>query len=222
MTGRPGQARGVYLRQPEETIVKQTFSASINPVFGTEDNTDAELQKKRIEFEMKVTLEATASWIEIPEFFMLMHNGRSFKFVVDPTKLEPGVHTAKILGYDVNKKEMGPRFSVPITVVKTMEQSSSISLGKLEFEHNEVKRFFLDVPDGATWMDVTVKDCREQNVDKETSARLMVLHTVQLLPHNAYRDAETQKYLNLLPSEETVSFFLFTRLLACLSFKVIF
>jgi len=68
-----------------------------------------------------------------------------------------------------------------------------------------VKRFFLNVPADATWMDVTVKDGRSAEVDKETSTRLMVLHTVQLLPHSAYRDAQVQKYLNLLPSEETVT-----------------
>lgn len=205
MLGRPGLARGVYLRQPEETNVKQTFSVEIDPIFGTEDNADEELQQKRIEFEMKTALEATASWVEVPEFFMLMHNGRSFKFTVDPTNLEPGLHTAQILGYDVNNREIGPRFSVPITIAKTIEQKSSITLGNLEFDFNEVKRFFLDVPTGASWMDVTVKDCREQSVDKENSSRLVVLHTIQLLPHNAYRDAQTQKYLSLLPSEETVT-----------------
>ena len=205
MIGRAGLVRGIYLRQPEETRVKQTFSVEINPIFGTEDNADAELQKQRIEFEMKTALEASAPWVEVPDYFMLMHNGRSFKFNVDPTKLEPGVHTAQILGYDVNNREAGPRFSVPITVAKTMDQSPKISLGTMEFEYNEVKRFFLDVPAGASWMDVTVKDCREEDVDKETSTRLMVLHTIQLLPHSAYRDAEVQKYLNLLPGQETVT-----------------
>ncbi len=50
-----------------------------------------------------------------------------------------------------------------------------------------------------------MRDKRHVDVDKETSTRLMVLHTLQLLPHNAYRDAEEQKYFNLLPSEETVT-----------------
>ena len=203
--GRPGQVRGIYLRQPEETRVKQTFSVEIDPVFGTKDNSDADIQQKRIEFEMKTCLEVSATWVDVPDYFMLMNNGRSFKFTVDPTALDAGVHTAQIMGYDVNNRDAGPRFSVPITVTKTLDQSSSISLGTLEFQYNEVKRFFLDVPPGASWMDVTVKDLREQHMDKETSTRLIVLHTIQLLPHNAYRDAEEQKYLNLLPSQEIVS-----------------
>lgn len=196
--------RGVYLRQPDETNVKQTFSAFIDPVFGTNDNPDIVLQKQRIGFEMKMALEVTEQWVEVPDYFMLMHNGRSFKFTVDPTELGPGLHVARILGYDMNNRDAGPRFSVPITVTKTLNQRSSVLLGDLEFEYNEVKRFFLDVPMGASWMDVTVKDCREEVEDKESSSRQMVLHTIQLLPHNAYRDAETKKYLNLLPSQESV------------------
>mmetsp|Transcript_8805 Transcript_8805/g.11071 ORF Transcript_8805/g.11071 Transcript_8805/m.11071 type:complete len:1292 (+) Transcript_8805:46-3921(+) len=205
VSGRPGKARGVYLRQTEDTRAKQTFAADVNPIFGNEDSTDLQLQRKRIEFEMKIRLEVDASWVEAPEFFMLMHNGRSFKFNVDPTKLEPGHHTAKILGFDATKPGLGPQFYVPITVVKPIDQSTLISLGELEFETNEVKRYFLDVPSGVSWMDVTVKDCRDTEVEKETSSRLMVLHTIQLLPHKAYRDAQVQKYLNLLPSQETVT-----------------
>lgn len=68
-----------------------------------------------------------------------------------------------------------------------------------------MKRFFLNVPSGATWMDVTVKDERNIEVDEETSSRLLVLHTLQLLPNNAYRDAEEKKYFRLMPSQETVS-----------------
>lgn len=68
-----------------------------------------------------------------------------------------------------------------------------------------MKRFFVDVPKDAAWMDVSVKDTRDADVDKETSSRLMVLHTLQLLPHMAYRDAEEQKYFNLLPGQETVT-----------------
>ena len=32
-----------------------------------------------------------------------------------------------------------------------------------------------------------------------------MLHTLQLLPHAAYRDAEVQEYFNLLPSMTTVT-----------------
>lgn len=68
-----------------------------------------------------------------------------------------------------------------------------------------MKRFFLSVPIGATWMDVTVRDGRDPLTEEDSSSRLVALHTVQLLPHQAYRDAEKQKYFNLLPDETTVT-----------------
>eukprot|EP00554_Chaetoceros_debilis_P010467 CAMPEP_0194110042 /NCGR_PEP_ID=MMETSP0150-20130528/9376_1 /TAXON_ID=122233 /ORGANISM="Chaetoceros debilis, Strain MM31A-1" /LENGTH=1321 /DNA_ID=CAMNT_0038799113 /DNA_START=77 /DNA_END=4042 /DNA_ORIENTATION=- len=203
--GRPGSPRGIYLRQAQECATKQTFSAQVNPIFGNGDDVDVETQMKRVEFEMKFRLESDSDWVEVPDYFMLMHNGRSFKFDLDPTKLSTGVHTAKIYGYDSSKPGLGARFYVPITVVKPMGEQATIELGELEFEPNEVKRFFVDVPKDATWMDVSVKDTRDPDIDKETTSRLMVLHTLQLLPHMAYRDAEEQKYFNLLPGQETVT-----------------
>jgi tripeptidyl-peptidase-2 len=52
-------------------------------------------------------------------------------------------------------------------------------------------------------MDVTVRDGRDTS--EGTTTRLYVLHTVQLLPHAAYRDNTQQKYLNLLPSQININ-----------------
>jgi len=205
---RVGRPKGVYLREPYESSIKQTLSVNVNPCFKKMD-VEEETQRRRVEFEMLLNLKSTVPWVQCPDHFMLMHNGRSFKIEVDPTQLPPGVHTAKIMGYDstntTTNDSRGAIFSVPITVVRTLEEEPDIRIGKLEFAPTEVKRFFLSVPAGATWMDVTVQDCRQNKAEVDSSPRLMVLHAVQLLPHMAYRDAETQKYLNLLPSETNVS-----------------
>ena len=104
----------------------------MNPIFGNGDDVDVETQMKRVEFEMKFRLESDSDWVEVPDYFMLMHNGRSFKFDLDPTKLSTGVHTAKIYGYDSSKPGLGARFYVPITVVKPMGEQATIELGELE------------------------------------------------------------------------------------------
>lgn len=75
----------------------------------------------------------------------------------------------------------------------------------IQFDPNEVKRYFLHVPTNSNWMDVIVRDLRKSDTDKDVSTRLVVLHTVQLLPHEAYRSAEEKKYMNFLPGEETVT-----------------
>lgn len=129
---RPGAPRGVYLRHAKEVVARQTFSVEVDPVFGTKTDVDVETQMKRCEFEMKFQLKATEDFVDVPEFFMLMHNGRSFNVEVDPTKLAPGVHTAFIYGYDTTKPELGPRFHVPITIAKPIDKHVNISLGELE------------------------------------------------------------------------------------------
>ena len=138
---RAGSPRGVYLRQPEEVNVSQTLSIRVDPVFKHPGpgSVDLETQKKRVEFEMRFRLKSTApDWVRSPDFFALMHNGRSFKIEVDPTRLPPGVHTAEIEGYDTratdgddDDERRGPVFTVPVTVVRTLEERPKISLGRL-------------------------------------------------------------------------------------------
>ncbi|GMI51789.1 hypothetical protein TeGR_g3188, partial [Tetraparma gracilis] len=62
-------------------------------------------------------------------------------------------------------------------------------------------RFFLTPPAGATFMDVTVADCRKGEGD-DASSRLMVLHTIQLFPHTPYRDCESQSYFQMMPGSQ--------------------
>ena len=127
---RAGRPRGVYLRQPEEVSAKQVLSINVDPRFGN-DNVDLETQQSRVEFEMNIAVEATAAWVQAPDLLVLMYNGRSFKIEVDPTNLPPGVHTAQVIGYDASRRERGAMFSVPITVVKPLEQSNIVNFGKL-------------------------------------------------------------------------------------------
>lgn len=230
LEGKAGNPRGIYLRQAEESASMETFSVRVNPQFRRTDNLDDETQKLRIGFEMKFALESTEpSWVSVASHFMLMNNGRSFKINLDGSKLSPGVHTAKVLGRDADRPERGVIWSLPITIIKPLEEQRHISLSNqsvsycslasaycpplynaclttsivLQFEATEIKRFFVTPPAGATWMDITVRDKRD--VSEEATSRLYVLHAVQLLPHSAYRDNAQQKYLSLLPSQTSVS-----------------
>jgi tripeptidyl-peptidase-2 len=138
---RSDNPRGVYLRQPEETATRQTFSVGVDPLF-RKDDVESETQRQKIDFEMHFRLEATASWVNPPEFFMLMHNGRSFKVEVDPTGLPEGVHTAKVLAYEAEKSGAGVVFALPITVVKTLKEDSIIDLGELEVSRSVHNKLF--------------------------------------------------------------------------------
>lgn len=201
--------RGIYLRQADETKSVQKFSIVIDPKFlrvNAEDLTDAE-QQRRIDFEMNFVLESTEPfWVHAPKHFHLVHETRSFAISVNPVNLTPGFHTACVRAIDASNPSRGPIFSVPVTVIKTTppekDRQYFFPLGRLEFEPAEVKRYFFVPPVGATWMDVTVRDCRDKG---ESTSRLIVLHTVQLLPNAAYRDNEAQTYLTLVPGQTSVS-----------------
>jgi hypothetical protein len=79
---RSGKPRGIYLRQMEHTLTRQTFSINVDPNFRREDHSSEEMQRRKIEFEMHFDLESTEDWVSVPDHFMLMNNGRSFKIMV--------------------------------------------------------------------------------------------------------------------------------------------
>lgn len=207
MDNLPGSPRGVYLRQPHETSIPHTVSVFVEPTWRRQDTTTADMQKAKIDFETQINLVTTATeWVTVPRHFMLMNNGRSFKIDVNPTGLAPGLHTAQVLGIDSQNPEAGPLFRVPITVVKPYPlplDARVLDLGELVFGPAETKRYFIVPPLGTTWMDVVLTDLRNPNT--EGASRLYALHTVQLLPHAAYRDFEEAKYYNLRPGQTTVT-----------------
>jgi len=213
--------RGVYMRQPEETRKKQTFNITVSPKFfpdGVDGAADLETQQARVNFEMKMNLrlgpeqhslprQSPAPYVSHPDHLMLMHNGRTFSIEVDPTALESGLYTTQLTGYDATDPDKGALFSFPITIVKPTAlppNEPSPNLGQMNFGPAETYRFFLTPPAGATFMDITVKDCRKAAGD-DASSRLMVLHTMQLFPHTPYRDREMQTYLRTTPGSEKVS-----------------
>jgi tripeptidyl-peptidase-2 len=194
--------RGIYLRQMAHTLARQTFSVEIDPRFEREDRVSEDVQQRKLGFEMEFKLEASQPWVTAPDYFMLMNNGRSFNVVVDPTNLDPGLHTAMVTGFATGSEQAEPMFRLPITVTKPHPIERRVELGVLSFEPAEIKRIFVVPPPGATWMDITLRDQRE---DPDVSSRLFVLHTVQLLPHSAWRDHEKHVSLALLPNQSNVT-----------------
>lgn len=61
----------------------------VDPVFHEKANNDL-----RIGFEAHIRLKCTAKWVRAPNHMVLMHDGREFGVLVDPTfkTLTPGAH----------------------------------------------------------------------------------------------------------------------------------
>ncbi|GMH98758.1 hypothetical protein TrST_g11129 [Triparma strigata] len=202
---RTATPKGVYLRQLEECNKKQVFTVNVDPQFGYDD-VSAEMQDARAKFEMKckISLSTDETWVTHPEFLLLVHNGRSFGIEVDATNLAPGVHTCRLEGRDTDDLSRGVQWYLPITVVKPHPPppTSTLSLGQINFAPSERVRFFLTPPNGATFADIRIKDCRP--IGDDASTRLMVLHCLQITPHTPYRDREAQFYTQLTPGEVCV------------------
>ena len=197
----PGRdnARGIYLREPPETLRPFVENVSVNPVF----HDDAE-NREKVHFELRVTLEATERWIEVADHLLLMHGGRSFEVRVDPTRLEPGVHYAEIRGFDASRPERGPIFRIPITVVRPLRPDPAEPVAwneTIRFEPGQVERRFIAVPPGATWADLRIR-----TVAADARRRLLV-HAVQLLPGRASEDGEYKQYITMSPGGEEVRSF---------------
>ena len=140
--GRGEPLRGVYLRGVEETSKVQQMAVEVVPRFNVEDTASV----YDVDLELAVT--TSESWIYAPDFVAVNGTGRSFNIKVDPTSLVAGLHSGEI------KAWQGDRliFSIPVTVTKPELPKLPVTIFSHSFTSGTVKRHFVAVPEGATWV----------------------------------------------------------------------
>lgn len=188
-------ARGVYLRDWEETNRVLEATVRVTPVFH-----DDVASKEKIEFERRYALVVShPQWIEAPKHLILSNGERSFAIKVDPTVLEAGSHHyGEIVAIDVSQPEAGPVFKVPVTVIRPLriergpDESNpvhSLEFNGLTFRSGGIERRFVSVPHGASHAVITIRGV------KVAPRKRFVLHTLQLTPHRSYAQGEHEKYI---------------------------
>ena len=102
-----GTQRGVYLRELDEVSQIQYLAATIVPSFmNEEDYENPKYNKAKFNYDVRVALVATESWISAPDYLYLGSHGNSFQLKVDPTALsESKFHFGQVLGYDTSAPE---------------------------------------------------------------------------------------------------------------------
>mmetsp|Transcript_19090 Transcript_19090/g.31942 ORF Transcript_19090/g.31942 Transcript_19090/m.31942 type:complete len:1345 (-) Transcript_19090:227-4261(-) len=213
-------SRGIYLRQPSESAMSSTFKIEIKPQFALLPEGEKEMiyfggksiQQAKIDYEMRLSLVSSCDWVKVPGKVLLVQAGKVISVQIDPTKLSTGVHVEFIRAYDESNPSKGSVFKIPITIVKPEVIPAGVvshSFGTdLHLPPTDRIRRFLVPPPGCSFIDVIVKDKRisctsEEHID-DSSTRMVVVHALQLLPGEPYRDHEKQNYLHLAPSSEHV------------------
>ena len=186
-------ARGIYLREPNEKTQALDTLVEISPTFH-EDTPN----RVKADFEMRFRLECKDKWVEYPEHFFLHHGGRSFRVKVDSSSLKPGMHYSEVVGYDVAHPELGPLFRVPITVIAADDLKENEWKQTIKFSPGDVHRRFLNIPPSATWADLKI------NTQLFDSDRLLVIHTLQVAEDRTHKSFGKRTYLRIRPETEKV------------------
>ena len=197
-----GSARGIYLREPGEIDRVGTFRVRLTPHFPKRAS-----KADRQRYELTLKLQSTEDWIETGEFLHLTSSGASFEVRVDPTGLQPGLHTGEVQATDPEHPERGTIARVPVAVTVPVDLPASGSIrGTLEMTPGSIDRQFIIVPHGATWLDVRLsRDAPESKTsDAADAERSYVLHTVQLEPGRVFETGTAEHRIVLRPGQTIV------------------
>jgi tripeptidyl-peptidase-2 len=185
--------RGIYLRDLYQIVPKE-FCVNVKAQIEDEEENQVKLS-----FEKRMKLISTADWISCPENFILLSDQRSFNVFVDPSKLEPGkYHFGEVLAFD-SASGAGPLFRVPVTITnpislvvnKLTQKYEDFSCRDLVFKPAEVKRFFLNVPLGASWVSVKIT---QEGINPK---RNFFLQAIQIIPHQSLDHTGQSKHFPL-------------------------
>ncbi|WVY96824.1 hypothetical protein V8G54_028975 [Vigna mungo] len=101
------------------------------------------------------------------------------RIIVDPTNLNDGLHYYELYGIDYKAPWRGPIFRIPITVTKPMavtDRYPLVSFSNMLFLPGHVERKYIEVPNGASWIEATM------NASSFDTVRRFFVHTVQICP----------------------------------------
>lgn len=189
-----GIKRGIYLREIDEVSQVQYLTTKVQPYFmGETDPENPKYNQAKFDYDVRVALVATESWITVPDYVYLHSSGNSFQVKVDPLALaESKFHYGEVLGYDTSAPERGPLFHIPVSVVKpTIPSQGSIRYKNVEYGPGDIIRRFVHVPEGATFCDLVIK----ARAPVDSSPAHFKLHLLQLVPKQNQKGKHAYTFL---------------------------
>lgn len=136
----------------EGNVKSREYSVNIEPVFLNDRDVEP---KKKIEFNMRITLIPSDNWIQCGSFLDLCYASRTVAVKIDPTNLPIGVHSASVRAYDSTNIGKGTIFEIPITVIVPIlldtAKTKTVNFDTILYKSNTIARHFIYVPANATW-----------------------------------------------------------------------
>eukprot|EP00924_Labyrinthula_sp_SR-Ha-C_P011420 maker-scaffold_46-snap-gene-0.47-mRNA-1 protein AED:0.02 eAED:0.13 QI:33/1/0.5/1/1/1/2/0/1376 len=223
--------RGIYLRDPAQVKTTSTHNLFLKPIFNhTEEYSEFSNSKgyttdklsnpsnfKRGEFvitrwpisyknklQMKLMVECSEKWVKTTEE-VLYHGSESINILIDPRNLPAGVHFTWVNIYEARTKSLGPLFKLPVTIVVPENSIQEIDFDKsnMKFYGGLVKRTFLAIPKGASFLDLSIKllsDTKEEEGEKvvefgnTAQKKLFYICGFQMSSKGSYRNDMAVKY----------------------------
>ncbi|KAI9202127.1 subtilase family-domain-containing protein [Polychytrium aggregatum] len=183
-------ARGIYLRELQETTSVSQSLVSVDPKFPNHD--DPAQNPLKLKLECYVSLVTTQKWISAPSHIYINNGGRAFSVRVNPTNLAPGLHFGEVLAIDSTAPELGPLFRVPVTVCKPeVVENALVKYNNLSFEPGTIIRKFVSVPTEANFAELTVR------IDNRDAPGIFIAHLVQLQAQTSFAKNEHSYWLGL-------------------------
>lgn len=192
------KGRGLLLR---ETIdqPRRRFTARVAPYWP-----ESVPPAARFAFESDVVLKPSVPWITAPDFVHVTNGPRNLSLIVDVPPVPAGslgsLHVARIEARLAGKPELGPVFSIPVTVIQPAP-AAAFKDHKLEtaveLKPAQTKRLFVAAPDGATRLRITV-----QHRTPDALVRRFVVQALAYAAQTHIAAFETDQNLTLEPGEE--------------------
>ena len=209
-------ARGIYLREEEETHNNQLCSVHINLKYNQKAN-----QSKKVEFEKRLKLvpviyngsgdsviseekkKDIPQFIKAPEYLHIP-GCSSFDVAVETSILEENnIYSARLDAYDCDNLSFGPLFSVPITVMKPFKLSSSMSnIFNYDLESGDLRRQYITPPS------CDIQYCKVTlHSNQMDSQNIVCLHTTQLLEKESHALYDNRKFIHMSETDSSIHYF---------------
>ena len=152
-------AKGIYLRELEETQQPLEASVAIRPRFRESPEGDDLDRAAKGNFHVRIRLECDDDFVAVPEHMVLMSEPRMFSVLVDPSS--PSLASGEVCYSEVrgrNSETGEVCFRVPVTIALpvTVQADTTAAFSALQFVPGTLHRRFVSVPAGGTQMAITV------------------------------------------------------------------